>query len=49
MYLAEFKAINAELLDHNQKQIVLDKKMLTAIEELMKVRCPLIKAGSFSG
>ncbi|KAM7331284.1 hypothetical protein ACRRTK_010473 [Alexandromys fortis] len=36
MYLAEFKAIKEKLLDHNQKQIVLDEKMLTAIEELMK-------------
>lgn len=43
MYLAEFEAIEAKLLDHNQKQIVLD-----TIEELMKVRCPLINAGSFS-
>lgn len=48
MYLAEFKAIKEKLLDHNQKQIVLDEKMLTAIEELMKVRCPLINAGFFS-
>ncbi|KAH0512199.1 Schwannomin-interacting protein 1 [Microtus ochrogaster] len=36
MYWVEFKAIDAELSDHNQKQIVLDKNMLTAIEELMK-------------
>ncbi|XP_038204160.1 interleukin-12 subunit alpha [Arvicola amphibius] len=36
MYRAEFKAINAELLDHNQKQIVLDENMLTAIDELVQ-------------
>ncbi|XP_057613224.1 interleukin-12 subunit alpha [Chionomys nivalis] len=36
MYWAEFKAINASLLDHNQNQIVLDNDMLTAIEELMQ-------------
>lgn len=40
MYRTEFKAINAELLDHNQKQVVLDEPMLTAMEELMQVRCP---------
>ncbi|KAK7820928.1 hypothetical protein U0070_025986 [Myodes glareolus] len=36
MYRAEFKAINAELLDHNQKQIVLDKNMLIAMDKLMQ-------------
>ncbi|XP_075806709.1 interleukin-12 subunit alpha [Microtus pennsylvanicus] len=36
MYWVEFKAIDAELSNHNQKQIVLDENMLTAIEELMK-------------
>ncbi|NP_001268296.1 interleukin-12 subunit alpha precursor [Mesocricetus auratus] len=36
MYRTEFKAINAELLDHNQKQVVLDEPMLTAMEELMQ-------------
>ncbi|KAL6081194.1 hypothetical protein STEG23_012166, partial [Scotinomys teguina] len=36
MYGTEFKAINAELLDQNQKQILLDENMLTAIDELMQ-------------
>ncbi|CAO2612923.1 Interleukin-12 subunit alpha [Lemmus lemmus] len=36
MYREEFKAINKKLLDHNQKQIILDKDMLTAIDELMQ-------------
>ncbi|KAL1778288.1 interleukin-12 subunit alpha [Sigmodon hispidus] len=36
MYQTEFKAINAELLDHNRKQIILDENMLTAIDELMQ-------------
>ncbi|XP_036047331.1 interleukin-12 subunit alpha [Onychomys torridus] len=36
MYGTEFKAINAKLLDQNQKQVVLDKNMLAAIDELMQ-------------
>uniref|UniRef100_A0A8C2LWF9 Interleukin-12 subunit alpha n=1 Tax=Cricetulus griseus TaxID=10029 RepID=A0A8C2LWF9_CRIGR len=36
VYRTEFKAINAELLDHNQKQVILDENMLTAIDELMQ-------------
>ncbi|XP_059120706.1 interleukin-12 subunit alpha isoform X2 [Peromyscus eremicus] len=36
MYGTEFKAINAELLDQNQKQVILDENMLAAIDELMQ-------------
>ncbi|OBS72054.1 hypothetical protein A6R68_13371, partial [Neotoma lepida] len=36
MYGTEFKAINAELSDQNQKQVVLDENMLAAIDELMQ-------------
>ncbi|CAO2612921.1 Interleukin-12 subunit alpha, partial [Lemmus lemmus] len=43
MYREEFKAINKKLLDHNQKQIILDKDMLTAIDELMQPQTPSLE------
>eukprot|EP00072_Mus_musculus_P004627 NP_001152896.1 interleukin-12 subunit alpha isoform 1 [Mus musculus] len=36
MYQTEFQAINAALQNHNHQQIILDKGMLVAIDELMQ-------------
>ena len=48
MYQTEFQAINAALQNHNHQQIILDKSMLVAIDELMQVRLPPISQRSFS-